>query len=105
MTAESISENNYDQKHEQEHEMKTISLPDGEPVPALGQGTWRMGEKKSTHAAEVGACCLGYMAKRDKRERLRTLRNIGADNFNRPLARGGLIDLHGFDIILVIKLQ
>jgi hypothetical protein len=45
------------------------------------------------------------MAKRDKRERLRTLRNISADNFNRPLSCCGLIDLHGFNIILVIKLQ
>jgi diketogulonate reductase-like aldo/keto reductase len=26
--------------------MKKIELPDGERVPALGQGTWRMGEKK-----------------------------------------------------------
>jgi diketogulonate reductase-like aldo/keto reductase len=58
MTAKSINENNYDQKHELEHEMKTISLPDGEPVPALGQGTWRMGEKKSAHADEVGGLVL-----------------------------------------------
>ena len=49
--------------------------------------------------------CLDDMAKHDKRERLRTLRNISADNFNRPLSRCRLIDLHGFNIILVIKLQ
>ena len=39
--------------------MKTVSFPDGERVPALGQGTWRMGEKKSAHADEVAALRLG----------------------------------------------
>jgi diketogulonate reductase-like aldo/keto reductase len=39
--------------------MKTVVLPDGELVPALGQGTWRMGEKKSAHADEVAALRLG----------------------------------------------
>jgi diketogulonate reductase-like aldo/keto reductase len=39
--------------------MKTISLPDGERVPVLGQGTWGMGEKKSRHAEEVAALRLG----------------------------------------------
>src|SRR5436309_593168 len=28
-------------------EMKTVQLPDGERVPALGQGTWRMGENSN----------------------------------------------------------
>jgi len=39
--------------------MKTVSLPDGERVPALGQGTWRMGENKSARASEVAALRLG----------------------------------------------
>jgi diketogulonate reductase-like aldo/keto reductase len=39
--------------------MKTVALPDGERVPALGQGTWRMGESKSKHAEEVAALRLG----------------------------------------------
>src|SRR2546430_376626 len=39
--------------------MKTITRPDGERVPVLGQGTWRMGENKSAHADEVGALRLG----------------------------------------------
>src|SRR5437667_12046213 len=39
--------------------MKTVALPDGERVPVLGQGTWRMGENKSAHADEVGALRLG----------------------------------------------
>ena len=39
--------------------MKTISLHDGERVPVLGQGTWRMGEKKTAHADEVAALRLG----------------------------------------------
>jgi diketogulonate reductase-like aldo/keto reductase len=39
--------------------MKTVALPDSERVPVLGQGTWGMGEKKSTHAEEVAALRLG----------------------------------------------
>jgi Aldo/keto reductases, related to diketogulonate reductase len=39
--------------------MKTVALPDGERVPALGQGTWRMGENKRAHAEEVAALRLG----------------------------------------------
>jgi diketogulonate reductase-like aldo/keto reductase len=39
-----------------EHEtMKHVSLPGGEKVPALGLGTWRMGESARTRAAEVAA--------------------------------------------------
>src|SRR6266545_4343915 len=40
-------------------EVKIVLLPDGERVPALGQGTWRMGEHKSAHADEVAALRLG----------------------------------------------
>ncbi len=39
--------------------MKTVALPDGIPVSALGQGTWSMGEKKSAHTDEVAALRLG----------------------------------------------
>ena len=39
--------------------MKTIALADGERVPVLGQGTWRMGENKRTHKDEVAALRLG----------------------------------------------
>jgi diketogulonate reductase-like aldo/keto reductase len=39
--------------------MKTVTLPDGQRIPALGQGTWRMGENKSKHADEVAALRLG----------------------------------------------
>jgi diketogulonate reductase-like aldo/keto reductase len=39
--------------------MRIVALPDGERVPALGQGTWRMGENKSAHADEVAALRLG----------------------------------------------
>jgi len=51
----------YDQEHEHEHEheMKTIPLSDGQRVPVLGQGTWRMGENKRAHKDEVAALRLG----------------------------------------------
>ncbi len=42
--------------------MKTVQLADGPAewgVPALGQGTWGMGESKSAHADEVAALRLG----------------------------------------------
>ncbi len=39
--------------------MKTVSLPDGAGVPALGQGTWRMGESQRAHKEEVEALRLG----------------------------------------------
>jgi diketogulonate reductase-like aldo/keto reductase len=39
--------------------MKTVRLPTGERVPALGQGTWNMGEKKKERAEEIAALQLG----------------------------------------------
>src|SRR6266516_4973777 len=38
--------------------MKTVQLPDGERVPALGQGTWGMGEIKRANSDEVAALRL-----------------------------------------------
>lgn len=35
--------------------MKTVSLPDGTRMPALGLGTWRMGEHAGSRAQEVDA--------------------------------------------------
>jgi diketogulonate reductase-like aldo/keto reductase len=39
--------------------MKTVAFSDGERVPALGQGTWRMGENKRAQKDEVAALQLG----------------------------------------------
>lgn len=39
--------------------MKTVRLPSGELVPALGQGTWYMGEDRSARKEEVAALQLG----------------------------------------------
>jgi diketogulonate reductase-like aldo/keto reductase len=39
--------------------MKTIVLPSGERVPALGLGTWRMGESRTTRAEEIATLRLG----------------------------------------------
>lgn len=39
--------------------MKTVRLPSGEEVPALGQGSWYMGEDLSARKAEVAALQLG----------------------------------------------
>jgi len=39
--------------------MKQVRLPSGELVPALGQGTWYMGEDRAAHKDEVAALQLG----------------------------------------------
>lgn len=39
--------------------MRTVTFPDGTKVPALGQGTWRMGENARTRKAEADALRLG----------------------------------------------
>lgn len=39
--------------------MKTVALPSGERVPALGQGTWYMGENKAARAEEIATLRLG----------------------------------------------
>lgn len=39
--------------------MKEANFPDGKRVPALGQGTWAMGENKRAHRDEVAALLLG----------------------------------------------
>ena len=40
-------------------EIQTIELPDGLRIPALGQGTWRMGEDPSRRAEETAALRAG----------------------------------------------
>jgi diketogulonate reductase-like aldo/keto reductase len=44
--------------------MRTVALPDGERVPALGLGTWRIGESARTRRAEIAALrralAIGY---------------------------------------------
>src|SRR5437763_3379546 len=39
--------------------IRTVTLPDGERVPVLGQGTWRMGENTRAHKDEIAALRLG----------------------------------------------
>ncbi|MEM6498363.1 MAG: aldo/keto reductase [Pseudomonadota bacterium] len=39
--------------------MRTVKLPDGETVQALGLGTWHMGERGSEHDREVNALKTG----------------------------------------------
>ena len=36
----------------------TVQLPDGQAVPALGLGTWRMGQSRRAHAAELASLRL-----------------------------------------------
>src|ERR1700753_1949554 len=40
-------------------EIATVSLPDGERIPKLGQGTWEMGEHPSRRASAIAAWRCG----------------------------------------------
>jgi diketogulonate reductase-like aldo/keto reductase len=40
-------------------EIRTLRLPSGRPIPALGQGTWRMGENPARRQTEIDALRLG----------------------------------------------
>ncbi|WP_345811500.1 aldo/keto reductase [Paraburkholderia sp. PREW-6R] len=40
-------------------EIATVSLPDGERIPKLGQGTWEMGEHPSRRASDIAALRCG----------------------------------------------
>jgi diketogulonate reductase-like aldo/keto reductase len=42
-----------------EERMQRVSFPDGVSVPALGQGTWKMGEHRPSRRAEADALRLG----------------------------------------------
>jgi diketogulonate reductase-like aldo/keto reductase len=42
--------------------MKTVTFPDGETVPALGQGTWNMGDHASKRAEEIATLREGLDA-------------------------------------------
>jgi diketogulonate reductase-like aldo/keto reductase len=39
--------------------MRPVSFPNGEKVPALGQGTWQMAERRDRRADEIAALRLG----------------------------------------------
>ena len=39
--------------------MKTVTLPSGERVPALGQGTWNMGDNRTARAREIATLRRG----------------------------------------------
>ena len=41
-----------------ETQIRTIALPGGERIPALGIGTWNMGERRQTRADEIAALQL-----------------------------------------------
>src|SRR5262245_40392578 len=39
--------------------IRAVQLPAGESIPVLGQGTWRMGERRRSRKEEIGALQLG----------------------------------------------
>jgi diketogulonate reductase-like aldo/keto reductase len=52
--------NMYDRKGEiMTTDIASVSLPDGERIPKLGQGTWEMGERAARRASEIAALRAG----------------------------------------------
>ena len=45
---------------EMEMTIRTTKLPGGEPVPVLGQGTWRFGENRERRAGEIATLRAGF---------------------------------------------
>src|SRR5258706_12051276 len=39
--------------------MKIVTLPSGEKIPTLGQGTWNMGDRRESRAEEIFTLRLG----------------------------------------------
>jgi aryl-alcohol dehydrogenase-like predicted oxidoreductase len=39
--------------------MKSVTLPGGEVVPSMGQGTWKMGERAERRSDEIAALRAG----------------------------------------------
>jgi diketogulonate reductase-like aldo/keto reductase len=39
--------------------LRTVTLPSGEPIPVLGQGTWELGEDRSERRDQIAAVNLG----------------------------------------------
>ena len=60
--------------------MRTVRLPDGTEVPALGQGTWHMGERGSAAKAEAAAIRLGI----ELRKKLRAVAREYAEKYSDP---------------------
>ena len=61
--------------------MRTVAVSDGERVPVLGQGTWRMGESKSARVREVAALRLGIELGMSL---IDTLAAVGSRKANQP---------------------
>lgn len=67
----------------------TVTLPDGRTVPALGLGTWKMGERASARRAEVAA--------------IRRARELGATPAQVALAWLLAPSPHGTGVIVIPK--
>ncbi len=68
--------------------MHMVRLPDGTEVPALGQGTWHMGERSSAAKAEVAAVKLGIELGMTLIDTAEMYGNGGAEEVVAEAARG-----------------
>lgn len=79
--------------------MREVSLPCGSTIPAIGQGTWHMGEPGGDHAAEADALRLGL----DLGMRLIDTAEMYADGGSEQVV-GGAIAGRRDEVFLVSKL-
>jgi diketogulonate reductase-like aldo/keto reductase len=78
--------------------IRTVTLPAGDAVPTLGQGTWGMGEDRRRHATEVAALRLGLDLGMKLIDTAEMYGNGGAEN-----VVGNAIDGRRDDVFLVSK--
>jgi diketogulonate reductase-like aldo/keto reductase len=69
-------------------ELPTVTLPDGERVPALGQGTWHMGESRRRAEDEAKAVRLGIELGMTLIDTAEMYGNGGAEEMLAPAIRG-----------------
>ena len=81
--------------------MKTVTLPGGEQVPALGLGTWRMGESARTRRAEIEAVRLALESGYRLIDTAEMYGEGGAEEIVGEALRGGPV--HRDEVFLVSK--
>jgi diketogulonate reductase-like aldo/keto reductase len=69
-------------------ELRTVTLPGGERVPALGQGTWHMGESRRRAADEEKAVRLGIELGMTLIDTAEMYGNGGAEEMLAPAIKG-----------------
>ena len=76
------------------HAVRTIALPSGEEIPALGQGTWHIGEDARRRHEEIAALRLGLDLGMSMIDTAETVAEIGYDFSREDLVTGPAVSIH-----------